>query len=150
MKEADVVAEIRALEERFIKVQEIGDGRPLNLDGIMSFYAPNCVLYDACTPLQFTGEQAIRKDVMNLFGPLQSLTIKVREMTVHGDRQLAVARSILELTAVGAKGGTSNMTCRVTDCWQRLDGRWRIIHQHASLPCDLRTGKTEFNAKDET
>jgi uncharacterized protein (TIGR02246 family) len=146
MPEIDVVAEITALQQRFVQAQEFDAARPLDIDRIMEFYAPDCVLWDVVTPLQFAGAQAIRENVEELFGSLRSLSIKLRELTVNGDRQLAIARCILELTAVGPRGRTSPMTCRITDCWQKEHGRWRIIHEHASMPGDLRSGQIEFNA----
>ena len=145
MTDNDVAAEITALEERFLEAQQFGDGKPLDIDKIMTFYAPGCVLYDVVPPLQFIGAEAIRKDVAKLFGPLKSLSIRLRELTVHGADQLAVARCILELTAVDASGATSRMTCRITDCWQKHEGQWRLIHQHASMPGNLRTGAIQFN-----
>jgi ketosteroid isomerase-like protein len=146
MTETDVVAEITALQKRFVQAQEFGEAKPLDIERIMSFYALACVLWDVVTPLQFAGEQAIRENVAELFGSLRSLSIKLRELAVHGDRQFAVARCILELTAIGARGGTSRMTCRITECWQKENGQWRIIHEHASMPGDLRGGQIEFNA----
>jgi uncharacterized protein (TIGR02246 family) len=147
MSGTDVVAEITALQKQFVEAQQFDQDKPLDIDRIMGFYAPDCVLWDVVTPLQFAGEQAIRENIADLFGSLRSLRIKLRELTVHGDRQLAIARCILELTAIGARGRTSTMTCRITDCWQKNDERWRIIHEHASMPGDLRTGQIEFNAK---
>jgi len=146
VSDTDVAAEITALQKRFVRAQEFGEAKPLDIERIMSFYAPDCVLWDVVTPLQFAGEQAIRENVAELFGSLRSLSIKLRELTVNGDRQLAIARCILELTAVGARGRTSRMTCRITDCWQKENGQWRIIHEHASMPGDLRSGQIEFNA----
>jgi uncharacterized protein (TIGR02246 family) len=147
MTETDVVAEITALQRRFVDAQQFDQDKPLDIDRIMSFYAPDCVLWDVVTPLQFAGEQAIRENIAELFGSLRSLRIKLRALTIHSDRQLAIARCILELTATGARGRTSTMTCRITDCWQKNGGQWRIIHEHASMPGDLRTGQIEFNAK---
>jgi uncharacterized protein (TIGR02246 family) len=146
MPQFDVVAEVIALQKRFVQAQEFGAARPLDIDRIMDFYAPDCVLWDVVTPLQFAGAQAIRGNVEELFGSLRSLSIKLRDLAVHGDRQLAIARCILELTAVGPRGRTARMTCRITDCWQKENGRWRIIHEHASMPGDLRSGLIEFNA----
>ena len=148
MTETELVAEITAIEKQFIEAQEFGAGKPLDVDQIMAFYAPDCVLYDVVAPLQFVGEEAIRKDVVDLFGALASLKIALQEIAVAGQDGFAVARCILELTSVGRKGVLSRMTCRLTDCWQKRDGRWRLIHQHASMPGDLRAGTIEFNAKN--
>ena len=150
MTDNDVAAEITALEERFLDAQQFGDGKPLDIDKIMTFYALDCVLYDVVPPLQFIGHEAIRKDVAKLFGELKSLRIHLRELTVHGAGQLAVARCILELTTVGATGVVSRMTCRITDCWQRREGQWQLIHQHASMPGNLRTGTIQFNDKTDS
>jgi len=36
---------------------------------------------------------------------------------------------------------TNGMWVRVTFCFQKLDGRWLITHDQASVPFDFATGK---------
>lgn len=46
------------------------------------------------------------------------------------------------------KGGHAiDLVVRVTDVWRKLNGRWRAIHEHASFPVDVMTGRADLHSK---
>ena len=40
-----------------------------------------------------------------------------------------------------------DMHWRSTQAFQRLDGNWKIMHEHGSVPFDMKTGKTSLDLK---
>jgi len=36
------------------------------------------------------------------------------------------------------------LNIRVTEIYQRINGKWQIIHEHASVPVDIKTGKADL------
>jgi len=44
--------------------------------------------------------------------------------------------------------GTSlDITTRVTHDYEKIGGRWLIVHEHVSVPIDMSTGKPDFQSK---
>jgi ketosteroid isomerase-like protein len=38
---------------------------------------------------------------------------------------------------------------RVTQCLRQQNGRWLIMHEHFSMPCDMESGKALFDLQPE-
>ena len=51
------------------------------------------------------------------------------------------------VTGETTDGRTVEMFTRGTWCWRKIDGKWRVIHQHMSAPFDPRTGKAALLLK---
>ena len=39
------------------------------------------------------------------------------------------------------------MWWRATQGFRRIDGKWRIVHEHSSAPFDMKSGKVSFDLK---
>lgn len=37
-------------------------------------------------------------------------------------------------------GRRTDLSMSVTDVWRKIGGRWRAVHEHTSLPIDMKTG----------
>jgi ketosteroid isomerase-like protein len=54
------------------------------------------------------------------------------DVTVAGD--LAFAHGLLHLTGSRTSGEQTDVWVRQTFCLRRVNGAWRIVHEHASVP----------------
>jgi ketosteroid isomerase-like protein len=36
---------------------------------------------------------------------------------------------------------------RSTDLWKKVDGKWRVMHEHNSVPVDVITGVADLESK---
>lgn len=137
--------DIQTLENNFAAAFKAKD-----VNTIMSFYTPdaNMVVFDVVPPLQYTGADAYRKDWQDTFamypGPVD-FTISNLNITIGGN--VAYASSIQRATVTGKDGKPFTMTARVTDGYKKVNGKWLIAHEHASIPVDLATLKADPNAK---
>jgi ketosteroid isomerase-like protein len=62
------------------------------------------------------------------------------------DPQYAYSTAIVALAWKMKNGSAVNLLDRTTDVWQKIGGKWLIIHEHNSVPVDMVTGKAVFNA----
>ena len=53
-------------------------------------------------------------------------------VVVSGD--MGIVCTIQRLTIALKNGNTQTLLVRETDCFERRDDRWQLIHQHASVP----------------
>lgn len=69
-----------------------------------------------------------------VFGTFQSCKIDIlkAETVVNGD--MGVVCTVQEVKVVLKSGDSKVMLVRETDCFERRDGEWLLIHQHASVP----------------
>ena len=44
-------------------------------------------------------------------------------------------------------GKQQEATLRVTDVFHKVDGKWKLIHSHVSVPVDPKTGQGQMNIK---
>jgi len=137
--------EIQAALDKWTKAFEAKD-----VDGVMAMYASGNALtaYDVVPPLQYSGNEAYRKDYGEFFaqfdGPLQ-VELRDPHLEVSGDLGLAYG---LERISGKMKGGQPvDMWVRYTSAFKRIDGQWRDIHDHVSVPADLNTGKAALDLK---
>jgi uncharacterized protein (TIGR02246 family) len=120
--------EIVALCERLGRAHAERDA-----DAIVACYAKDALIYDLAPPLGRRGiDRASVSDWLATWdGPI---TVDVRddELIVEDDRAYTTALNRM----VGTKrdGEAVDLWFRTTMVFARSDGRWRIVHEHSSVP----------------
>ncbi|HML96449.1 MAG TPA: nuclear transport factor 2 family protein [Thermodesulfobacteriota bacterium] len=121
--------------------------RKKDLDKIMAIYADDVVSFDAVEKLRFTGKDEYGKHWKACFEfcPGGESMFEPGEMTVTADGSLAFAHSLLHCGGEGPDGNFNTCWMRVTQCFRKTDGEWKIAHEHYSVPFDMKTGQPLFN-----
>ena len=142
---ADAPADIRALEDRFVAAFKAKD-----VDAIMKVYAPDqtLVVFDVVPPRQYLGAAAYRKDWQTFLDSIDGpVTVDLTDLDIGADRNLAYSHSIQRVTGTDKHGKKLDLTLRVTDVYQKMRGRWFVVHEHVSVPVDLDTAKPDLASK---
>jgi uncharacterized protein (TIGR02246 family) len=138
-------AEIRALYDQWAKAFEARD-----LNGIMAVYAPGgaVVAYDVVPPLQFKGADAYREDYKQFLdqydGPVH---VEYRDMRIMSSGDVGFIHTLERFTGKMKNGQQVDFWLRATSGLQKINGKWRIVHDHISVPIDFETGKALLDLK---
>lgn len=127
--------------------------RAKDVDRVLSFYAPAIVSFDLDPPLGYDGIERKRRAWQELFaryaGPIG---YEMRDLSVTTNGELAFAHSFNHVSGVLTNGRSRDLWVRWTACFERVDGAWRIVHDHVSIPADLEHGRavTELIPREVT
>ena len=61
---------------------------------------------------------------------------EVRDLHVTAGEEVAFSHSLNRLHGTTAEGKRTEMWFRETLCFRKIDGAWKIVHEHASMPFD--------------
>jgi uncharacterized protein (TIGR02246 family) len=134
--------EIRALVQQMIAAFKAKD-----ITTIMSTYAPDesLVVFDLTPPLRHVGAKAYQKGWEEFFaafpGPVE---VEMNEMRIMTAGTLGVSHDIDHWVLTDKEGKKIHLTFRATNVYRKIDGKWRIIHEHNSFPVDLATGRADL------
>jgi ketosteroid isomerase-like protein len=122
-------AAIRLVIDAIIKAHHDKDAA-----GIAAPYAPDAVLYDLAPPLRHLGHdlEDVQAWLDTWDGPIEN-EARDFNFTITGD--LAVGHGYFRLA--GLKRGADqpiSFWMRATMALRRDGGRWRIVHEHTSVP----------------
>jgi len=69
------------------------------------------------------------------FAQLQSIEVEILETDTFLNGEMGVLCSVQRWKTVG-KDGTVNapLLVRQTDCFEKQNGKWKVIHEHSSIP----------------
>jgi ketosteroid isomerase-like protein len=98
-------------------------------------------------PREYSGAKAIRADLEKGFAGLKDLKVNFLELKVETDGNFGYARSVQHFTAKTADGKPVEVTFRQTDVLRKINGQWKIVHQHISVPIDMKTGKADMSSR---
>jgi uncharacterized protein (TIGR02246 family) len=122
---------IRALVDERVTAMRSGDASTLT-----GTYAPGAVVFNLAPPLVQPPESA--RDVAQLQAWFDdkggSVWAEVRDVRVTVDGDLALCTSLQSMGAPPDSPQPFAFWFRSTLGLRRLDGRWRIIHEHTSTP----------------
>ncbi len=136
-------AQIRQQIDNFVKAFCNKD-----VDLMMSLFSPEMVSFDIIPPLQYVGSDAYRKVWQETFALFQGpIDIAIRGLSITCDQQLAFSHNFLRLHATMMNGQTIDYWERLTCCFQKISDKWLIVHEHVSLPADLKSGKAVMDLK---
>jgi ketosteroid isomerase-like protein len=116
-----------------------------DIDRVMSFFAPNLVSFDLEPPLRYTGADNKRRRWQQGFAAYRNINYEVHELIVSTDGELAFVNGLNRFKGTLAGGHITDAWVRWTACFRRIDDVWLIVHDHVSVPADLKHGQAVLN-----
>jgi ketosteroid isomerase-like protein len=125
------------------QVARIAEGiRAKDLEALRPIYATDVVSFDVEPPLQHVGVEAKLKNWANVFAAFRDADYEVRGLSVAAGDDVAFGHCFGRLHGTLMNGtATKGIWVRVTFCFRKLAGGWQIVHDQASVPFDVLSGR---------
>lgn len=118
----------------------------MDLDGIKPIHAPDMVSFDIEPPLRHLGAQAKCRNWAGAFAAYQGpLGYEIRDLTIAVSGDVAFAHSLNRISGTLKNGNKADYWVRWTTCFRKIDDEWLMVHDHVSVPLDLKSGKALLN-----
>lgn len=119
--------------------------------GTLAHFAEDVVIFDVPPPLASRGLAGSRKATQDFMdateGPLICDYSDIH-INVYGNG--AAGYMFLRFAGQLKGGGSVDWLLRITQLYEKRDGKWWVVHEHASLPVDAATGKAVYQAQKST
>lgn len=129
-------AEIRVVIERWAQAL-----RQRSAADAMALHAPGIVSFDLSPPLRYVGQDDYRRAwdaAFALFcGPI---AVQISDLNVVVGDKVAFSYSLNHIQGATRYSSNCAYWFRWTAAFQKIGGRWLIVHDHTSLPTDFVTG----------
>ncbi len=118
------------------------------VDGVTRTWDDKVVWYDI-QPSGAVGKEAATAVIAEQFRGVKNLRTKILQMTVHAEGNIGYAFSTQNFISDVTTGGPAlNFIFRETDIFVKKRGKWRLIHQHLSVPVDFVSGRGVLSSKE--
>ena len=122
--------------------------RAKDIIGVMSVFAPEVVSFDFGPPLQHGGGEVFLKRWQELFELYQStIEYELIDLSITVDDNVAFSHSLNKMGGTLKNGQKSERWLRWTACYFKLNGTWLIVHEHVSVPSNIKSGKAMLNLR---
>lgn len=137
----DDETEIRAMAMAWSKALEDKDA-----DRLVAEYVPDCVVFDVKPPHLILGREAYRRMWQQCLPYFPArFRSEHRDFTIAVGGDAAFAHTLHHIEPIGEPAPPGGFTwMRVTTGYRRIAGRWKVVHEHVSVPVDMVTGKAAF------
>ena len=142
----DNESQIRSLREKLTTALRAKDA-----DGVVSHFAPETVMFVLAPPLQYkTGEnapglQGIKEWFDSFAGEID---YEVRELQITAGETVAFCHSLNRVSGTNSDDGEkTDIWIRETLGLRKIDGEWKIAHQHQSVPFYMDSIKAAIDLK---
>ena len=85
-------------------------------------------------PFASKGVQPALKFFDRVFSNFRSCKVDILEVDSVVNGNMGVVCTVQKVNVVLKSGDTKVLLVRETDCFEKRDGEWKLIHQHASVP----------------
>jgi ketosteroid isomerase-like protein len=85
-------------------------------------------------PFASRGVQPALKFFDRVFGSFQSCKVDILETDVIVNGHMGLVCTIQRVNVVLKNGDAKRLLVRETDCFEKRNDVWKLIHQHASVP----------------
>ncbi|WP_229680092.1 nuclear transport factor 2 family protein [Saccharopolyspora thermophila] len=138
----DAAPEAAAEEVRRIHQQWFDRTAAKDLDGLMEYIADDVVSYEHEERLEHVGGSEVREVCRaGLEASVGPVDWQVPDLHILVRDDLAATWGLNRMRAQQPDGRTIESWSRGTRIFQRRNGRWTMVHQHVSYPCDPATGQ---------
>jgi len=122
--------EIRALIERWSKAV-----RDQDMEGIRADHDPDILMFDVPPPLVSRGLDAYMATWDAFFTRQEKpITFDFHDLKITAGFEVAFATAIGNCVDVDPSGKREPLEFRLTMGLRKIAGRWRVVHEHHSLP----------------
>lgn len=119
-----------------------------DLDLMMSLFSPQMVSFDIIPPLQYVGSDVYREVWKETFSLFQDpIKVEISNLNITSGKDVAFSHSFFRVFATMMNGQKIDYWERLTCCFQKIGDNWLIVHEHVSLPADLKSGKAVMDLK---
>lgn len=121
---------VQSVFTRYVEAVKASDA-----DALLSLYADDVHVFDMIAPFERHGVESGREMIQGWLGEAgstQDCTIEDLDVIENGD--LAAVRAAVRYGVTMADGTHHTMWNRATWTLQRLDGEWKIVTEHTSVP----------------
>jgi uncharacterized protein (TIGR02246 family) len=120
--------------------------RAKDLNTLMSYYAPDILTFDIVPPLYYQGVDAYRRNFEAWFASVQGpMHYETRDLRLTIGDEVAFCHSLNQVRSTTITGATTETWIRVTVGFRKMEGTWRITHEHVSVPCDMETSHASLD-----
>ena len=124
--------EIHALIERWAKAV-----REANLEGIRADHDPDILMFDVPPPFLSRGLDAYMATWDQFLSwSERPIAFDFHDLTVTAGQDVAFATAIGRCAGIDPTGKREALEFRLTMGLRKVEGRWRIMHEHHSLPAE--------------
>ena len=107
-------------------------------DDILRNHTADLVIFDVLPPMKYASASSYRES----WGDWQPQTqgeaqFDLENLTVHAGQDVAVAHSFIRCGGLTPEGRRFEDLVRATFCLRKIDGQWKVFHQHVSKPLIL-------------
>jgi uncharacterized protein (TIGR02246 family) len=128
---------IRAVIDAITKAVRTND-----VETFLSHCAPDIVVFDLPAPLEQKGLEAIRRGWGIALGSFEGpIEYEVDHLDVQVSGDVAWSRSLAHFGGTSKEGKHFIHRLRSTLGFRKIGGRWKIVHQHVSVPFDMENGQ---------
>lgn len=133
-------AELEAIRAELESIIEAVRAKDVN--AFLAHCSPDIVVFDLLPPLKHEGAGAVRgswKTALRDFVGRADYEVLDLKISVNGD--VAFCRSLNRFGGTTRDGKLVNHWLRSTLGFQKIEGLWKVVHQHVSVPIDMESGK---------
>jgi ketosteroid isomerase-like protein len=120
--------------------------RAKDVNAFLAHCSPDVVVFDMLPPLKHEGVDAVRaswKSALQDFVGRADYEVIDLGIAVNGD--VAFCLSLNRFGGTTRDGKLVNNWLRSTIAFRKIEGLWKIVHHHVSVPFDMRTGKARVD-----
>ena len=122
--------EIRALIQRWSKAV-----RDQNMDGIRADHDPDILLFDVPLPLLSRGLDAYMASWEAFLSSSEKpVVFDFQDIEISAGSDVAFATAVGRCVNIDSSGNREPLVFRLTMGLRKVDARWRVMHEHHSLP----------------
>ena len=119
-----------------------GAVRAGNVDAMLAQCAEDIVTFDLVAPIKHEGAEAIRPHWLQALAAFEPpIDYDFQQLHIEVDGDVAFARCLNRFGGTRHDGAQVVNWMRSTFALRRIQGRWKVVHEHVSVPFDMRTGK---------
>jgi uncharacterized protein (TIGR02246 family) len=109
--------------------------RAKDVNAAMRHYAADVVAFDLAPPLQYAGADALRTSLAAWFPTFRGpVGYDIRDLHVATGEDVAFCRSLNRISGTRTEGEATDVWVRATIGLRKIDGTWKVTHEHASVP----------------
>jgi len=120
--------------------------RTKDLAGLMSHYDKDIVSFDLLPPLEYRGVDEYRKNWEEWFASFAGpIGYEIRGLSITAGDDVTFSHSFNHITGTRTNGEQSNAWVRATIGYRKIADTWMIVHEHFSVPFDMKTLKASLD-----